>query len=70
MKDKLIYFLSKYGNDFFHKLPMYKTAKYKGKYIKLIRFIPEDLTFSCLNPHTKNDGFPEISIFELDEFCL
>lgn len=63
---KLIHFLSKYGNDFFHKLPKYKTAKFKEDYVRLIKFCPENLDFLC--EHKKDQVF--IDLFSLDDFCL
>lgn len=76
MKDKLIYFLSKYGNDFFHKLPMYKTANItsKGQNISvgLKQFYFDSLTFRVnfpgdVEPYSTEK---EIDLFELDDFCL
>lgn len=67
MKKKLIHFLTKYGNDFFHKLPKYTTARYNGEFVKLGYFQPEFLTFLVTNQF--NNTFT-VEIFELDEFCL
>jgi hypothetical protein len=68
MKFKLIQFLNKYGNDFFHKLPKYRTAKWDGReYVKLGYFSPEHLSFVVTD--TKNNSFT-VEIFELDDFCL
>ena len=66
MKDKLIYFLAKYGNDFFHKLPKYKTAEYKGEIIGLSYFSPERLTFLA----TKGNLSFSVDLFDLDNFVL
>jgi len=68
MKQKLIYFLSQYGNDFFHKLPKYKTAKLGDKFVSLCAFDPETLQFRI--PDGKGFGFPTVDLFDLDEFCL
>ena len=67
MKEKLIYFLSEYGLDFFHKLPKYKTAKLaNGDYVSLSHYDPKKLTFFCCR-----DGFgSRFDVFELDDFCL
>lgn len=68
---KLIYFLAKYGNDFFHKLPKYSTAKYKGECVKLIFWHPNDLTFTVRISVNGLESKPiEIDLFELDNFCL
>lgn len=73
MKDKLIYLLGKYGNDFFHKLPMYKTAwlPTSESYVKLVQFYPKSLSFrvefSGVEPFSPER---EIGVFELDNFCL
>lgn len=72
MKEKLIYFLAKYGNDFFHKLPKYTIAKYKGEHVHLDRFEPKGLSFQIVI-HKKDSWEEEIlwvDLFELDDFCL
>ena len=71
MKDKLIYFLSEYGLDFFHKLPKYSTAKYKGEYVKLIFWHSSDLTYTARFSINELESKPiEIDLFDLDDFCL
>lgn len=76
MKEKLIYFLGKYGNDFFHKLPMYKTAKITSKgqniSVELKQFYFDSLSFRVRFPDDIEPYSPEkeIDLFELDEFCL
>ena len=67
MKNKLIYFLAKYGNDFFHKLPKYKTATYKdGQYVSIFKVDLKTLRVLC-NP----DARPEwVDLFDLDNFVL
>lgn len=68
-KDKLIYFLKKYGNDFFHKLPSYKTAYHENECVGLIKFYPETLTFD-ITWKASVDGVKTVNIFELDDFVL
>jgi len=67
MKDKLIYFLKKYGNDFFHKLPKYRTAIHEGKYVSLVNYYPETLTFDIA---WGENNEKTVNIFELDNFVL
>lgn len=68
MKTKLIHLLAKYGNDFFHKLPKYRTARWNTvEFVRLGHFEPKTLTF--LVTDTKNNSFTA-DIFELDGFCL
>ena len=67
MKDKLIHLLGKYGNDFFHKLPKYKTAKYKDKFVS-ISYVTRKLT-AWVTYSPQEPSF-EIDVFELDEFVL
>lgn len=67
MREKLIYFLSKYGNDFFHKLPKYKTAKWRGEFVGLVKFNSNNLTFEIFTQEGKRQ---ESDLFELDEFVL
>lgn len=65
---KLIHFLSKYGNDFFHKLPKYKTAKYKGEFVSLVAYSPNFLDYLIQKQGEKEPVY--VDVFELDEFCL
>ncbi len=75
MKEKLIHFLKTYGNDFFHKLPKYKTALYVGnfqvlqnKYVQLMEYNPNNLTFRVRGAF--GELVETVDLFELDEFCL
>mgnify|MGYP000921629210 CR=1 FL=1 len=64
---KLSYFLAKYGPDFFKKLPLYCTAKCAGRFVKLVRFNADKLTFDCSDAN----GQPfEVSLAALDNFVL
>lgn len=64
---KLSYFLAKYGPDFFKKLPLYCTAKCAGRFVKLVRFNAEKLTFDC----SDSSGQPfEVALSALDDFVL
>lgn len=68
-KDKLIYFLKKYGKDFFHKLPNYKTAYHENECVGLVNYYPETLTFD-ITWETSPTGTKTVNIFELDDFVL
>ena len=78
MKTKLIHFLNTYGNDFFHKLPKYKTAKHKDDFVELINFYPDSLEFYCKLTKCDENGkriygdylYIKFDLFDLDEFCL
>lgn len=67
MKNKLIYFLGRYGNDFFHKLPKYKTALWQGEIVGLSKFNKFDLTFIIL---LQTGERKLVDLFELDDFVL
>lgn len=69
IKDKLIYFLKNYGNDFFKKLPMYKTADHDGTYVRLLKYYPNTLTFD-ISWSASPDGQKTVNVFELDDFVL
>jgi hypothetical protein len=67
MKQKLILLLSQYGNDFFHKLPRYQTARYKGEFVKLLFFHPDELTYTVRGA----TGKPfTVDVFDLESFVL
>lgn len=66
MKNKLIYFLGRYGNDFFHKLPKYKTAIYKDEWVQIFEVDLKTLRVLC-NPDAKPEW---VDLFDLDNFVL
>lgn len=68
MRDKLIYFLNKYGSDFFVKLPNYKTARYKnGEVVKLLYF---SLIFLDYEIEFQDGNVMFCDLFSLDDFVL
>lgn len=66
MKDKLIHFLHTYGNDFFYKIHKYKTARYNGRFVKLVSVNENDWTVVC----EIDNSYQTVDLFDLDEFCL
>ena len=68
IRAKLIYFLDKYGLDFFHKLPKYKTASYKGKYVKLVAYSSDFMKYLIQRQGEKELIY--VDVLKLDDFCL